>query len=132
MKSIFPTNFHNVRIRIPRNSTSHFCFRETLRNKSITVYVSKNDALPAIIINGDSSPASAFSLIAALWFLSASSNIDLWFERAESSRNIDAAPTRGGTLSFTVRDAAPRPHVPLSAPTLEELRHRDPSRPTSA
>ena len=84
---------------------SIFHFRSRLRDNAVTVYIDNTAALAALI-NGDSSAAAAFPLIAVLWFLSASYNITLWFERVETHRNIADLPTRGVTLPFPVRDCA--------------------------
>ena len=108
-----------------------FHFRESLRDSAIAIYVDNNAALAAII-NGDSSAPAAFPLIAVLWFLAASYNIALWFERVESSKNIADLPTRGVQLPFPVRDSAFFPkleealayytrNIAHDAPTLQEL-----------
>ena len=87
-----------------------FQAREMLRGKAVTIYVDNNAALAALI-NGDSSSSAAFSLIATFWYIAASHNIALWFERVHTSNNIADLPTRGRSLPFPVGKTEGYPHL---------------------
>ena len=89
-----------------------FHFRESLRGQTATVYMDNNAALAAII-NGDSSSPAAFTLIATLWFIAATYNIALWFERVHTLSNIADLPTRSKPLPFPVKNT-------MSFPPLRE------------
>ena len=81
-----------------------FCFRESIRWKTVAVYTDNNAALAAII-NGDPSTPAAFNLIATLRFSTATRNIALWFERVRTPNNIADFPTRSKSLPFPVKNA---------------------------
>ena len=85
-----------------------FHFRESLRDKAVTVYIDNNAALAAII-NGDSSSPAAYTLIATLWFVAATHNIALWFERVHTLNNIADLPTRAKSLPFPVKNTTDFP-----------------------
>ena len=59
-----------------------YYYRSQLLGKSIAFYID-NNAAPASIINGDSSSAASFSLIATLWLIVAARDISIWSGRAE-------------------------------------------------
>ena len=84
--------------------------RRRLQGTSATIYIDNNAALSAPII-GDSSSIAAYYLIATLRYLAAAFDIDIWFERVESARNIADLPTRNKSMPFPTLEMASCPHL---------------------
>ena len=105
--------------------------RATLRNKAVVIYTDNNAALAALI-NGDSSSRAAYTLIATFWFIAATYNMSVWFERVETKRNIADLPTRNVALPFSSNEISEFPslsealdfyeqHIAVNAPSIAEL-----------
>ena len=95
-----------------------FSLRYQLRGCSITVYIDNNAALSALI-KGDSCSMKVARLIAFMWYISATFDITLWFERVSSALNIADLPSRGVKLPSPITNPGNLiPHPPNIAPII--------------
>ena len=81
-----------------------FSLRYRLRGCVVSVYIDNNAALSARI-KGDSCSIKVGRLISFLWYISATLDIALWFERVSSALNIADLPSLGVKRPSPLRES---------------------------